>query len=122
MAIAPSSNGQRLGTGTTVSTFAPAGTINSLVLGVESSNTLATGGGTQTIQMWDWTTSTWETVDTRGTTQNDGVAVVTISSNAARFVNAGTREVQARILHVSNAGLSSNRWTMAFDQIGFHFN
>lgn len=122
MVISPTSNGQRMGTGVTVSIFAPVGTINSFVLGIESSNTLVTGGGTQTTQLWDWTTSAWETVDTRGTTQSDGTALLNITNNPSRFVNASTREVQARILHVSNAGLTSNRWNMAFDQIGFHFN
>ena len=122
MVIAPTTTGQRLGTGATTSIFAPAGTINSFIVGVESSNTLATGQGTQTVELWNWSTSAWVLVDTRTTTQGDSTAVIPITANAANYVNSSTREVQARILHVSNLGLTSNRWRMAFDQIGFHFN
>ena len=122
MVISPTSTGQRLGTGVTVSIFAPTGTINSFVVGVESSNTLLAGAGTQTIELWNWNTSAWESVDSRATAPSDGLALVNVSSNPSRFVNASTREVQARILHVANAGFMTNRWRMAFDQIGFHFN
>lgn len=122
LGVSPTDAGQRFGTGVSVSAFAPAGTINSLVVGVESSNTSTPGNGSQTIELWNWNTSSWEPVDTRTATQADSAAYITISSNASRFVNATTREVRARILHISLLGFSSNRWRMAFDQIGFHYN
>lgn len=121
--IAATDTGARSGTGLVVTATAPSATVNSLVIGVESSDSVAPSiGGNQLIQLWNWTTSAWEQVDSRAVTLTDSLALVTVSSNASRFVNASTHQVQARILHVVNIGANYSRLQYAFDQIGFQFN
>lgn len=123
LVLGPMDSGARSGTGISTSNYAPAGTISQIIVGVRSSNTLTTGGGaTQNIELWNWTTSAYEVLDTRPATLADSTTQVTITTNAARFVDPVTGEVMARITHSSNLGLSGNRWTMAFDQVGIHFN
>jgi len=123
LVLGPVNTGIRDGSGLIGSSFAPAGAITRITMGVESSNTLVTGGGaTQVIQFWNWSTSQYETLDTRPATNSDSSVIVTISSNADRFVNATTREVKYRILHNTNIGDAGDRWTMSLDQVGVHFN
>jgi hypothetical protein len=115
--------GARSGTGVIASIAARTTTPASFVVGVESSNLLpAAVGAMQKIELWNWTTNAWEQVDARPTTQGDSIALVTITSNASRFVNSATREIQARIVHVSNSAGTPYRSRLAFDQIGFQFN
>lgn len=121
--LGPTSEGSRSGTGLTGSLTAPIASLSNLTFGIESSNSISnTSGGSQTSELWNWTTSNWELIDTRATTQNDGLAVITISSNASRFVNASTREVRFRVLHNSNAGVAGSRWTMEIDHVGVQVN
>ena len=94
-----------------------------LIVGVESNNTLPiTPGATQTIQLWNWTTNSWEQLDSRAATPADSLAVVTVTSNPGRFIQATTREVRSRILHVAAVGETGNRWRMNFDMVGIQFN
>ncbi|MEX2244274.1 MAG: hypothetical protein WD716_10565 [Fimbriimonadaceae bacterium] len=120
--IGPSDTGARGGTGVITSLTGPAAAVTLLTVGVESSNTLPVGQATQTIELWNWTTGLWEQVDSRDTTQSDSKAIIVVSSNPAKFVNATTREVRARVMHASILGSTGNRWTISLDQIGFHFN
>lgn len=123
LVLGPSDTGGRSGTGISSSNFAPAGAINQIILGVRSSNSLTTGGGaSQTIELFNWTTGAYELLDTRPATLADSTTQLTITTNASRFVNGTTREVRARVLHSSNLGITGNRWTMALDQVGVHFN
>ncbi len=121
--IGPVDSGSRSGTGLIGSFQAPAGAITKLLVGVEASNTLTTGGGAQqAIEMYNWTTSAWELLDTRAATLADSEATITLTSNVSRFVNSTTREVLVRVLHASNLGVTGNRWKAQFDQVGLHFN
>ncbi len=123
LVLGPLDSGARSGTGIGASNYAPVGTISQIIVGVRSSNTLTTGGGaTQTIELWNWSTQAYETVDTRPATLAYSNAQVTITTNASRFVDPATREVRARVVHSSNLGNTGNRWTMALDQVGVHFN
>jgi len=120
--LGPTNEGARSGSGLTGSITAPSATVNSLTLGVESRNSLASGaGGTQQLWLWNWSTLAWELVDTRAVTLADSVALVTISSNASRFVEPSTKEVRLKLIHQSAAGSTGNRWRMFLDQVGFHF-
>ncbi len=121
--LGPLSAGTRQGSGIIGSLTAPISTVSNLTFGVESKNSVSsTSGGVQTAELWNWTTSNWELVDTRATTVNDSLMVVTVSTNASRFVNSSTREMRFRVLHSSNAGAIGSRWTMHFDQIGIQVN
>lgn len=123
LVLGPIDSGARGGSGISTSSFAPAGTINQITLGIRSSNTLDTGGGAvQTVEAYNWNTSAYELLDTRPTTVGDSTTILKVTTNASRFVNGSTREVNLRIMHAAVAGSVSNRWTMAFDQIGTHFN
>lgn len=121
--LSPTSAGSRDGTGITGSGRVTGGSVSSLTLGVESNNTITSGpGGTQTMFLWNWTTSAWELVDSRATTLADSRAIVTITSGASRFVNSSDGEVRFKIMHVSNAGVTSNRWSMEIDEVGVQGN
>lgn len=122
LTLGPEDFSSRSGSGIITSDTAPAGAVNQITLGVRSSNTLTGLAANQTIELWNWNTSAWEVLDTRTTTTSDSTALLTITSNAARFVNTSTREVKLRVLHTSNVGSSGNRWTLSIDQVGFHYN
>lgn len=121
--LRPFQNNPRAKPGISTSNFAPAGTISQIIIGVRSSNTITFGGGgVQTIALWNWTTQAYELLDTRPVGLTDTTTTVTVSTNAARFVDPATREVRSRILHSSALSALGSRWTMSFDQIGVHFN
>lgn len=122
LTLGPEDFSSRSGSGIITSDTAPAGAVSQITLGVRSSNTLTGLGANQTIELWNWNTSAWENLDTRTTSTSDSTAQLTITSNAARFVNTSTREVKLRVLHTSNVGSSGNRWTLSIDQVGFHYN
>jgi len=116
---APTSN-SAFGIKTTIN--GPASVVGSLTIGVESRDIVGPGsGGVRTIELWNWITQSWDLIDSRATTQPDSLVVVTVSTNVDRYIDATTREVQARILH--NGGISplSTR-PIAFDLVGFQFN
>jgi hypothetical protein len=121
LVVGPEDANSRSGSGVSTSTFAPAGAITQITLGVRSSNTLPSGA-TQLIQLYNWGTSSFEIVDTRATTTGDSSAILSITSNPSRFVNSSTREVIVKVLHRANPSSSGSRWTMAIDQLGTHFN
>jgi hypothetical protein len=121
--LGPVDSGSRDGSGLIASFTAPAGSVSQLQVGVETNNTLTSGGGAQQgIALYNWTTQAWELLDTRTSTTTDSVATINITTNPARFVNTTTREVQVRVLHSTNLGLSGNRWKVNVDQVGVHFN
>ena len=111
------------GMGVIVTETAPTTSPASLIIGVESSDVaVPTVGEVQTIKLWNWSLSNWELVDTRPTTQSDSVAIVTISANAARFVDPATRQVKAQIMHSKPPTAFSAQPRLSFDQVGFEFN
>jgi hypothetical protein len=108
--------------GIQTTTTAPVGAINSIIVGVESKDAAADGsGGVRRIDLFNWTNGQWEVVDTRPTTNADSKYLVTVTTNASRFVNASTREVLARFQHRGGLTLSSAR-PFGFDQVGFKFD
>lgn len=124
LVVRPTLLSSRSKTGISTSNYAPAGAITQIILGVRSSNTLASAGGaTQTIELWNWSTQAYELLDTRDASLTDSTALITVASNASRFVDPATREVRARILHSRKlAGTAGTRWEASFDQVGVHFN
>lgn len=114
----------RAGVGVVVGTAAAPTTVNTLTVGVESSNNGLTGNPAQTIELWNWSTNDWELIDTRPASTTDAVALVAVTSNPARFVNSSTHEVKVRVLHLRTTLGSSafDQSRISFDQIGFNFN
>lgn len=69
----------------------------------------------QVIRLFNVSTNSWTTVDTRTATTSDQTVTVTISSNAAQYV-AANGTVQARIQYTPNAPTFSASWSGVIDQ------
>lgn len=70
----------------------------------------------QVLQLFNYQSNDWETVDTRNSTTNDQSTTVTIASNVGRFIRSSNREVKARIVFV-DLGASVPNWTGRMDQV-----
>lgn len=68
--------------------------VNGIQFFVEAAG--SSGGGSQRIQLWNWLTSAWDTVDTRPISNTDVSAGGLITGNFTRYVNA-SRRMRARI-------------------------
>lgn len=68
----------------------------------------------QRIELFNYASGTWETVDERNAPFADTTVVVTISSNAERFVHQGSREVKARIGY-HDRGVTFPAWGGRYD-------
>jgi hypothetical protein len=111
--------------GVEVTLTAPSATPASFIVGVEgrAGPTPVPAGQFQQIKLWNWTTNAWEIVDNRATTGSDSIALVTISSNASRFVNASDNQVRAQVLQYAINSRSIPVSTHpSFDQVGIQFN
>ncbi len=110
--------------GIVVTATSPTTSPSALILGVVSSclKSTSTSQGVQTIGLYNWLTKAWEKVDFRNLGTTDTLALVTITSNAARFVNSSTRQVKA----IVTTGKANNDATYLsvpnFNQVGFQFN
>lgn len=122
LVLGPTPTGSRFGSGITADFTAPAGTISQIVFGVESRNSLLPSQANQTLELWNWNTGAWELLDTRSTSSSDARTLITVSTNAGRFVNSSTRQVRGRVVHTSLLGITGMRWTMSLDEVGIHFN
>jgi hypothetical protein len=108
--------------GIQTSTFGPLGAVTLMTIGVESSDTTpAASGSIREVQLFDWISDQFVTVDTRVTTMADTFYMIDVTTNVSRYVNASTREVRARFLHVGGLSLNVNR-PFAMDMVGIHFN
>jgi hypothetical protein len=54
-------------------------------------------GRQRVIEMWNYTTAAWEVVSTTAGTTVDSTIKVDVTTNPGRFINAGNREMKARI-------------------------
>lgn len=91
----------------------------SIALTVE--NGASTPNVTSRLQLFDYAAGTWVTVDTRSCGLADGRYSVTVSSNAARFIQAGTRETRARVGFIG-PGTSVPVWTGRVDAFYWTIN
>ena len=71
---------------------------------------------TQRIELFNYDVGTWEQVDERTATTTDTVVVVTIDTNADRFIEPGTRSVEARLNWFDPGALFSPSWSASIDQ------
>jgi hypothetical protein len=68
----------------------------------------------QRIELFNYSNNQWEIVDERNAPFADTTVVVTISSNAARFVQSGTRQVKARVGY-HDRGVTFPAWGARYD-------
>ena len=71
----------------------------------------------QAMDLWDWTTSTWVTIDTRFVGVTDGVVTISAPGGLARFVQTGTRALRARVRMDEIAADTLEAWRTHFDQV-----
>ncbi len=77
----------------------------------------AVTGIRQTLSLWDWTTTSWVSIDARFVGLTDGVVTATAPGGLARFVQAGTRTMRARIGMDEVAADTIEAWRAYFDQV-----
>lgn len=75
----------------------------------------------QTLMLWDWNSSQWVTIDTRGATLTDSTASVNVSADAARFVSSAG-SLRARVAYRANGPTASTLWRTATDFVQWTIN
>ncbi len=76
---------------------------------------LPSGNVPQRIELYNYQESRWEQVDERASTSSDSVVEVTFTENAQRFIQPGTKTIEARIGWFDRGVLAPN-WFAAIDQ------
>lgn len=82
--------------------ISPTSTVNSLTFTVESSATQA--GGTQSVQLFNYTTSAWDTIDTRALGATDATMSITLTNLPSKYINSSTRHLKAQISITPGSG------------------
>jgi len=75
-----------------------------------------TPGITQTIELWDFQASAWAVAGSQAATRSDKMEVA-VGSNPARFVQAGTNAIKARVSWKQTGPTLIYRWAAYVDQI-----
>lgn len=117
-------NGTDSTTGVEVTQTSSTASPSSIVVGVVSSQGLLLGSGgaiTQRIEMWNPSTSQWEVVDSKAMSGNDTWELVTITTNAARFIDSNN-QVKVRALMNGILVGSNARLHPQFNQVGIQVN
>jgi hypothetical protein len=65
----------------------------------------------QKIEMFNYVTNSYETVNTSQAGLNEIVTHVVIGSNPARFVNPSTKAIQVRLAYKANGIVANNAWS-----------
>ncbi|MBV6459540.1 MAG: hypothetical protein HONBIEJF_02688 [Fimbriimonadaceae bacterium] len=91
---------------------APTATPNELRFKIESKGSLT--GISQQVQLFNWQTNAYETLDTRTIGTLDGIVEVSVPTNAARFVQQGTNAVRALAKYKVNSP-SFSAWSISID-------
>lgn len=74
---------------------------------------------TQVIEMYNWTTGTYEVVDSRAASESEQTITVSASGNLTRFVNQTDKEVRARVRWNPTKIAKSNPPMVSVDQFQF---
>jgi hypothetical protein len=75
-----------------------------------------TPGLEQTVQLYNFTTGSYETLDTRPATTADSLTHVLVSTNPARFIDPATLRVRAKVLFRRTGLTLVWPWTASFDR------
>ena len=92
---------------------------NGLSFSVESSASF--GNAQQSILLWNYQSGAYETLDTKVVALEDDVYRVTVSSNAARFVEPGTLAVRGSIAVRAIGPSFAYPWTYKIDKVWWNF-
>lgn len=74
----------------------------------------------QTIELFNWTTGSYETVDTRNATVSDTTVDIAVTANASRFLNAGDALMRAKVSYRPVGPLSVGQWQARIDRATWH--
>jgi choice-of-anchor B domain-containing protein len=72
----------------------------------------------QIVEMYNYDTQDWESVDERSIGATDTVTTLTVTADPARFVEPGTGEVSARV-GFQDRGVSFPAWSGQYDQVSW---
>ncbi|MCH8979816.1 MAG: hypothetical protein IH945_11330 [Armatimonadetes bacterium] len=75
-----------------------------------------TPGLTQTLQLFNYVTSLYEQVDLTVPGGSDGIVVVTVTTNPEHFVQAGTKEMKAKVIYQQVGFTLLWPWSASLDQ------
>jgi len=70
----------------------------------------------QTIELYNYTSESYEVVDTRMASTSDQTVEVTISSNPSRFINTSNSEMKAQLKFIQTGPIVGYPWQVYFDQ------
>ncbi|MBA3727329.1 MAG: hypothetical protein H0W86_13085 [Armatimonadetes bacterium] len=98
---------------------APVQIPSSLVYTVESRTNVA--GFTHTIDIWNWTTSSWDVIAVDSTASSDEVVSTDVTGSSVHYIQNGTRKVRSRsrwrgngspLVPTLRAGVDQVKWTV----------
>lgn len=96
----------------------PVGNANALLLSVESQ--AGTPGLTGTIEAWNWTTSSYDVLQSFEESFNtDSIESANLSGNTSEYIQSGTNAVRARIGWRQTGFVLNFPWQVRVDQIGW---
>ena len=99
--------------------FAPSASPSTLSFSVESGASF--GNAQQSILLWNYLTSSYESLDTRLLTVFDGIVSVTVNTNPGRFIEPGTLSVRAAVTVRAVGPSFAYPWTVRFDKVWWNF-
>ncbi|MCH7905479.1 MAG: SBBP repeat-containing protein [Armatimonadetes bacterium] len=70
----------------------------------------------QWIELWNYDTSSWEEVDFMIATMADSIVEVSITTNPERFIEAGTKQMKAKVSYKEAGIVLSFPWLISFDE------
>jgi hypothetical protein len=106
----------------TVDATAPTATPGQFTFRLEAHSTaVPTNHVPQRIEMFNYVTNTWETLDQRVTPNIDQVVEVAITSNPSRFIRSSDRAMRARLSWFDPGTLEFRDWRVRIDQAIWRF-
>ncbi len=92
---------------------APSGNLSELRFALEGQTTST--NVEQRIELYNFLTSAYETVDLRPSTTSDSLAEVSITNNPQRFIQSGTRLMRTRMRYKANGPIFTYPWQARLD-------
>lgn len=71
----------------------------------------------QKIDLYNYTTSTYDTLDSRAATTTDSAVALVVASGASNYVDPATNEMKTRISYKASGPVFSYPWLASIDQI-----
>lgn len=74
----------------------------------------------QTIELFNWSTGLYETVDVRNATVSDATVDIAVTANASRFIRAGDALMRAKVSFKAVGPVSVGQWQARIDRATWH--